>query len=137
MSLKEGNPFEDIALVDALHSLTHKIYDQQQHIHDVLKAIIDLELSNPLGYELQNEYETSLNAVNSALDKIWIPEMMVSDEVKIDQFTDLVKLQNEQHYAMISKFPSDISPNLSSKFSNKTFLFVSRATSTSQAFCSR
>lgn len=105
MSLKEGNPFEDIALVDALHSLTHKIYEQQQHMHEVLMALIGLELSDPLGFQLQSEYEQSLEQTNRSLDKIWIAEMMVADEVKIDQFTDLVKLQNEQHYAMISEYP--------------------------------
>lgn len=104
MSLKEGNPFEDIALVDAIYNLMHKIYEQQQHIHDILKALIDMELINPFGYQLQYEYEITVHEINNLLDKIWIPEMMVADEMKIDQFTDLVKLQNEQHYAMISMF---------------------------------
>lgn len=102
MSLKEGNPFEDIALVDAIYQLTHKSYGQQQHVHDILQSLIDLGLDAD-GVELQKTFDTLLSTVRDALDKIWIPEMMVSGEVKVEEIMDYVKLQNEQHYAMISK----------------------------------
>lgn len=102
MSLKEGNPFEDIALVDAIYNLTHKSHRQQQHVHDVLQSLIDLELDAE-GVQLQKTFDKLLSTVRDSLDKIWIPEMMVSDEVKVEEIMDYVKLQNEQHYAMISE----------------------------------
>lgn len=102
MSLKEGNPFEDIALVDAIYLLTHKSYGQQQHIRDILQSLIDVELDGE-GVKLQKTYGALLFTVRESLDKIWIPEMMVSGEVKVEEIMDYVKVQNEQHYAMISK----------------------------------
>lgn len=102
MSLKEGNPFEDIALVDAIYHLTHKSYGQQQHVHGILQSLIDVGLDAE-GVQLQKNFDTLLSTVRDTLDKIWIPEMMVSGEVKVEEIMDYVKLQNEQHYAMISE----------------------------------
>lgn len=103
LSLKEGNPFEDIALVDALHTLTHKSFEQQSHIRNILKALIDLELDVD-GVLLQRVYAHLLINIKESLDSIWIAEMMVAGEVKADEIMDYVKAQNEQHYAMISMF---------------------------------
>lgn len=102
MSLKEGNPFEDIALIDALYTLSHKIYDQQPQIRDLLHALIDVGLDGH-GVELQTAYQLSLMDITKALDAVWIPELMVSGEIKFDDIADYFKLQQDQHYAMISK----------------------------------
>lgn len=103
MSLKEGNPFEDIALVDAIYNATHKAYGQQTHIHDILQSLIDLGLDVE-GVKLQKSFDELLLTIRDSLDKIWIPEMMVSGEVKVEEIMDYVKVQNEQHYAMISEW---------------------------------
>lgn len=123
MSLKEGNPFEDIALVDAIYNSTHKSYSQQQHVHDILQSLIDLGLDAE-GVQLQKTFETLLCTVRDSLDKVWIPEMMVSGEVKVEEIMDYVKVQNEQHYAMISK---SFSVALLDRLSNFWFLFRSFA----------
>lgn len=101
LSLKEGNPFEDIALIDALYNLIHKSYDQQAHIREILKTVINLELDAG-GIELQKSFAHLLTIIKDALNVIWIPEMMVSGEVKVEEIMDFVKAQDEQHYAMIS-----------------------------------
>lgn len=44
LSLKEGNPFEDIALIDALYVLIHKILEQQSNVRDICLALIELNL---------------------------------------------------------------------------------------------
>lgn len=44
LSLKEGNPFEDIALIDALYVLIHKILEQQNNVRDICLALIELNL---------------------------------------------------------------------------------------------
>lgn len=44
LSLKEGNPFEDIALIDALYVLIHKILEQQNNVRDICLAMIELNL---------------------------------------------------------------------------------------------
>uniref|UniRef100_A0A1B0CDB8 Elongator complex protein 1 n=1 Tax=Lutzomyia longipalpis TaxID=7200 RepID=A0A1B0CDB8_LUTLO len=51
-SLKEGNPFEDIALIDALHNLAIKCFGQQQHIKEICKATIMLNIDE-MGKQLQ------------------------------------------------------------------------------------
>lgn len=52
LNLKEGNVFEDIALIDALHTLVVKLYSQQEGIRETLQAAIALNV-NALGRELQ------------------------------------------------------------------------------------
>lgn len=101
MSLKEGNPFEDIALVDAIYTAVHKAFKQQEIVHDLLKSIIDLELDD-VGVELQTEFDSFLNDIQHSLDVVWIPEMMISGEIKFDDVLDYAKVQSDQHYALIS-----------------------------------
>lgn len=103
LSLKEGNPFEDIALVDALYNITHKSYEQQAQVRQILKALIDVELDAE-GVLLQNTYASLLATIRNALNIIWIPDLMVSGEVKADEIMDFVRAQDEQHYAMISEY---------------------------------
>lgn len=103
LSLKEGNPFEDIAIIDALYHLTGKIYGQQQNIHDLLRSLVDLELDH-IGIQVQNAFNQSLEEIKRSLDVIWLPEMMVTGEIKVEDYMDYLRTQNEQHYAMISKF---------------------------------
>uniref|UniRef100_T1H3D8 ELP1 three-helical bundle domain-containing protein n=1 Tax=Megaselia scalaris TaxID=36166 RepID=T1H3D8_MEGSC len=52
LSLKEGNPFEDIALIDAIYNLVTKIFGYQNHIRDVCKSL--LEISRTTKLELYN-----------------------------------------------------------------------------------
>lgn len=103
LSLKEGNPFEDIALVDALYNLTHRSFEQQSQVHELLKVLIDLELDVD-GVQLQQTYADLLTTIRDSLNTIWIPEMMVSGEVKSDEIMEYVRAQDEQHYAMISEY---------------------------------
>lgn len=102
MSLKEGNPFEDVALIDALHGLTYRTYDQQAMVRQLLRVLIDLELDEE-GVLLQKTFGDLLTVIRDSLPVIWLPEMMVSGEVKADDIMDYVKAQDEQHYALISK----------------------------------
>lgn len=102
MSLKEGNPFEDIALIDAIYNFVHKIFAQQPQIHQLLQSLVDLEL-DATGIEVQMAFDELLETINKSLDSVWLPEMMVSGEIKVEEFIDYLRSQNEQHYAMISK----------------------------------
>lgn len=106
LSLKEGNPFEDIALIDALYNLVHKSYELQPQVRDILKVLIDLELDDE-GVLLQKTFANLLTTIKDALNVIWIPEMMVSGEVKVEEIMDFVRAQDEQHYAMISEWSQD------------------------------
>lgn len=104
MSLKEGNPFEDIALIDAIFNLVHSIYGQQSQVHTLLKSLVDLELDT-IGIDIQKLFNELLDFIKSSLDLVWLPEMMVSGEIKVEEYMDYVRVQNDQHYAMISKKP--------------------------------
>lgn len=52
LNLKEGNVFEDIALIDALHTIVLKLYGQQEVVRQTLQAAIALN-RNALGRKLQ------------------------------------------------------------------------------------
>lgn len=54
LNLKEGNKYEDIALIDSLHKLVLKLFDSQQQtmIKEVLKVALELNLDE-LGLKVQ------------------------------------------------------------------------------------
>ncbi|XP_031636716.1 putative elongator complex protein 1 [Contarinia nasturtii] len=100
LSLKEGNPFEDIALIDVIYTMVLNIFAQQQHIHELLKSLVDCQLDG-IGIEVQKIFNELLEDIKRSLDVIWLPEMMVSGEIKVEEYMDYVRVQKEQHYAMI------------------------------------
>lgn len=106
LSLKPGNPFEDVALVDALHGLAHKAFDQQSGVRALCRALIDQRLDEP-GRRVQRALRALLRTVVGSLDTIWIGEMQVAgDGVPLaeDGRLDYALVQLEQHYAMISEW---------------------------------
>ncbi|XP_043951432.1 elongator complex protein 1 isoform X1 [Drosophila biarmipes] len=108
LSLKPGNPFEDIALIDALHNHVTKIAQQQLSVRDTCKALLLLASAadaDPLAAALQREFKTLLQAVEAALDEIWTPELVGSGSMAqhlTGPNVDYLALQKEQRYALIS-----------------------------------
>ncbi|XP_055636480.1 elongator complex protein 1 [Toxorhynchites rutilus septentrionalis] len=107
LSLKEGNPFEDIALVDALHALVARIcaVERQRHIRTVCKVAIELDHLEKAA-QVQTDFGDLFHLVKFSLDAIWIPEMIVpgsgQDVEAVALATgDLSAVQNAQHYALI------------------------------------
>lgn len=60
LNLKEGNAFEDIALIDAIHTVVLKIYGQQDAVRETLQAAVVLNM-NGLGRKLQVVISKRLN----------------------------------------------------------------------------
>lgn len=102
LSLKEGSPFEDIALIDAIYILIQQIYAQQPHIGELLKCLVDMELDT-CAREIQKKFGDLLDDILRKIDQVWLPEMIVSGEIKVEEYMDYLHAQNQQHYAMISK----------------------------------
>lgn len=63
LNLKEGNVFEDIALIDALHLVVIKLYSQQEAIKEILQAAVVLNF-NSLGRKLQVRYDDCNMTIN-------------------------------------------------------------------------
>ncbi|XP_023035447.1 putative elongator complex protein 1 [Drosophila willistoni] len=124
LSLKPGNPFEDIALIDALHNHITKIGQQQQVVHDTCKALLQVAedgsdgdgdySADILAASLQREFNQLLLTVESSLDEIWIPELAGGNggagtgtgfsfaQHLTGPNVDYLALKKEQRYALIS-----------------------------------
>lgn len=106
LSLKPGNPFEDIALIDALHTMACGSFDQQLAVRSVARALIDQHF-DAVGAALQRIFGRLLETIRNGLDEIWIPEMMVASGNALaaaqNGNVDYAQLLEGQHYAMISK----------------------------------
>ncbi|XP_050068179.1 elongator complex protein 1 [Anopheles maculipalpis] len=116
LNLKEGNPYEDIALIDALHALVVRVcgVERQRHIRSICQVALELRYDEQ-AYKLQHEYGALFQLIRYSLDAIWLPEMVVpgtapgsSDvanvgEVPVPILTpaDLVRAQDAQRYALI------------------------------------
>lgn len=68
LNLKEGNPFEDIALIDALHNLALSTFEQQKSIRIICRALIDQGMDEQ-GIELQRTFGKALAVIKSSLDE--------------------------------------------------------------------
>ncbi|XP_063699383.1 LOW QUALITY PROTEIN: elongator complex protein 1 [Culicoides brevitarsis] len=104
-SLKEGSKFEDIALVDALHKIVVKIFNNEhlKHIKSVLTVATELQLDE-LARKLQTQYKNSMHLIKVSLNDIWIPEMIVSEEINPCAVTGTInydQIQRNQHYSLI------------------------------------
>uniref|UniRef100_A0A182K8J5 Elongator complex protein 1 n=1 Tax=Anopheles christyi TaxID=43041 RepID=A0A182K8J5_9DIPT len=117
LNLKEGNPFEDIALIDALHSLVVRVcgVERQRHIRSICQVAMELLCYDEQAHQLQQQYGALFQLIHYSLDAIWVPEMIVpgmpptagADEpvaigdAPILTPSDLVKAQDSQRYALI------------------------------------
>ncbi|XP_055852924.1 elongator complex protein 1 [Episyrphus balteatus] len=101
LSLKEGNPFEDIALIDALHNHIIKVYEQQAHVRDTCKALLEV-FEDDHARQIQSQYRALLILLKDSFDEIWIPEVMTTAQYITGPNIDYAALQNEQRYAMIN-----------------------------------
>uniref|UniRef100_A0A182MPI0 Elongator complex protein 1 n=1 Tax=Anopheles culicifacies TaxID=139723 RepID=A0A182MPI0_9DIPT len=117
LNLKEGSPFEDIALIDALHTLVVRVcgVERQRHIRTICQVALEL-LYDDEGSKLQREYGALFQLIRYSLDAIWVPEMIVpgmppgsgSDAAMVGDVpapiltpSDLVRAQDAQRYALI------------------------------------
>ncbi|KAH8307765.1 hypothetical protein KR044_012909, partial [Drosophila immigrans] len=105
LSLKPGNPFEDIALIDSLHNQVSKIAHQQQQqlVHDTCKALLQLHTEDERAAGLQQQYDSIMSMVLESLESIWTPELIGGTSQHLTgPNIDYMALQKEQRYALIS-----------------------------------
>uniref|UniRef100_A0A182PF30 Elongator complex protein 1 n=1 Tax=Anopheles epiroticus TaxID=199890 RepID=A0A182PF30_9DIPT len=120
LNLKEGNPFEDIALIDALHTMVVRVcgVERQRHVRSICQVAMELGYDDE-AHRLQQEYGALFQLIRYSLDAIWVPEIIVPGmpptasggeagpgvgDVAIQPIltpADLVKAQDSQRYALI------------------------------------
>ncbi|KTG41649.1 hypothetical protein cypCar_00026429, partial [Cyprinus carpio] len=69
-SLKEGSPFEDIALLNALIQIITIVDKMREEVHSLLKALV-LFQSDGAASSLQRDYGELLQLMETALPEIW------------------------------------------------------------------
>ncbi|XP_052430790.1 elongator complex protein 1 isoform X1 [Carassius gibelio] len=69
-SLKEGSPFEDIALLNALTQIITIVDKMREEVHSLLKALVLFQF-DAAASSLQRDYGELLQLVESALPEIW------------------------------------------------------------------
>lgn len=69
-SLKEGSPFEDIALLHALVQIIHVVDKMREEIHSLLKALVLFQFDT-LASSLQTNYSELLQLIEKGIPEIW------------------------------------------------------------------
>uniref|UniRef100_A0AAR2IRB3 Elongator complex protein 1 n=1 Tax=Pygocentrus nattereri TaxID=42514 RepID=A0AAR2IRB3_PYGNA len=69
-SLKEGSPFEDIALLHALIQIIHVVDKMREEIHSLLKALVLFQF-DMLASNLQAHYSELLQLMEKGIPEIW------------------------------------------------------------------
>ncbi|XP_031424858.1 elongator complex protein 1 isoform X2 [Clupea harengus] len=70
LSLKEGSPFEETALLHALTHITHTVDKMREEIHGLLKALVLFQYDDQAG-ALQREYSQLLTLIENSIPLIW------------------------------------------------------------------
>ncbi|XP_058169150.1 elongator complex protein 1-like [Anopheles ziemanni] len=83
VSLKEGSPFEDLALIVALHQLILRVcrVERQQHIRSICQVAFELDFHTE-ARTIQRDYEGFIQLIQNSMDAIWIPEMLVRGRLR-------------------------------------------------------
>uniref|UniRef100_A0A8C7UBP6 Elongator complex protein 1 n=1 Tax=Oncorhynchus mykiss TaxID=8022 RepID=A0A8C7UBP6_ONCMY len=69
LSLKEGTPLEDMALLHALAEIIHSV-DKMREVHSLLKALVLFQFDGQAG-RLQHAYGEALQMIEVALPEVW------------------------------------------------------------------
>ncbi|GAA6093027.1 elongator complex protein 1 [Tachysurus ichikawai] len=69
-SLKEGSPFEDIALLHAIIQIIHVVDKMREEIHGLLKALVLFQFDK-LASSLQSDYSELLQLIDRGIPVIW------------------------------------------------------------------
>ncbi|NXA41013.1 ELP1 protein, partial [Eudromia elegans] len=76
-SLKEGSPFEDVALLEALGESVRAVETVKGEVHVLLKQLVLFGYDEQAG-ELQRVLEEVLDLMEASLPEIWSPELQQS-----------------------------------------------------------
>ncbi|XP_058175381.1 elongator complex protein 1 [Anopheles ziemanni] len=109
LNLKEGNQFEDLALIDALHGLVLRLCDveKQRHVRSICQVALELGFDVE-AQTIQRDYAALFQLIRYSLDAIWIPEMIVpggppttGEPAVMQTPADMLQAQSAQRYALI------------------------------------
>ncbi|XP_012717183.2 elongator complex protein 1 [Fundulus heteroclitus] len=81
LSLKEGSPMEDRALMHALSEIITTIDKMREEIHSLLKALVLFQFEKQ-AEKLQQAYEGTLQTMEGALPEVW-PEGLLSSNAPV------------------------------------------------------
>uniref|UniRef100_A0A672GY78 Elongator complex protein 1 n=1 Tax=Salarias fasciatus TaxID=181472 RepID=A0A672GY78_SALFA len=79
LSLKEGSPMEDRALMYALSEIITTVDKMREEVHGLLKALVLFHFDKQ-AEKLQLAYEDALQMMEAALPEVWPPEGLLSTQ---------------------------------------------------------
>uniref|UniRef100_A0A8C2WV44 Elongator complex protein 1 n=1 Tax=Cyclopterus lumpus TaxID=8103 RepID=A0A8C2WV44_CYCLU len=82
LSLKEGSPMEDRALVYALGEILTTVDKMREEVHGLLKALVLFQFDKQ-AEKLQPAYEEALQAMEAAVPEVWAPEGPASNQAQL------------------------------------------------------
>ncbi|KAJ8015545.1 hypothetical protein DPEC_G00027240 [Dallia pectoralis] len=70
LSLKEGSPLEDVALMHAVTEVIHSVDKMREEVHSLLKALVLFQFDGQAG-RLQKAYGEALIMIEAGLPEVW------------------------------------------------------------------
>lgn len=100
LSLKEGNPYEELGLIDALHTTINAIMEQRSKVEEICHFLVEVEQDNHAA-SIQNIYQNVLNLIKQSLDVIFTNEMQIPENIDLNNYQII---QKSKYYQLLSKF---------------------------------
>ncbi|KAK7492537.1 hypothetical protein BaRGS_00016203 [Batillaria attramentaria] len=72
-SLKEGSPFEDCALIDAIAKIITSVDGMRDEINALLRVLVQFHQVEP-AEQLQAQYEGILSSIQTAIPQVWVQQ---------------------------------------------------------------
>uniref|UniRef100_A0A3B4WUV3 Elongator complex protein 1 n=1 Tax=Seriola lalandi dorsalis TaxID=1841481 RepID=A0A3B4WUV3_SERLL len=93
LSLKEGSPMEDRALMYALGEIITTVDKMREEVHSLLKALVLFQFDKQ-AEKLQLAYEEALQMMETAVPEVWL-ESLQNNQAPVTLITDIIKINAE------------------------------------------
>lgn len=100
LSLKEGNPYEELGLIDAIHTTINAIMEQRSKVEEICHFLVEVE-QDRLGASIQSIYQHILKIIKESLDVIFTNEMQIPENIDYNNYQ---VIQKSKYYQLLSEY---------------------------------
>lgn len=100
LSLKEGNPYEELGLIDAIHTSINAIMEQRLKVEEICHFLVEVE-QDRIAASIQHLYHNVLNFIKTSIDVIFTNEMQIPENIDYNNYQTI---QKSKYYQLLSKY---------------------------------
>lgn len=104
LSLKEGNPYEELGLIDAIHTTINAILEKRSKAEEIIRFLVEID-QDKLGTPIQFLYQNIMKTIKESLDGIFTNEMQIPENIDYNNYQ---VIQKSKYYQLLSEYILEI-----------------------------